>query len=50
ENSNGKSSSKVEPKKRKLGGAAKPEPMKKSKSGKEVNGVVAVKLSPLEGQ
>ncbi|XP_045796894.1 DNA mismatch repair protein MSH6 [Trifolium pratense] len=48
ENSNGKSRGKVEPKKRKLGGAAKPEPMKKSKSGKEVNGVVAVKLSPLE--
>jgi hypothetical protein len=49
ENSNGKSSGKVEPKKRKLGGAAKPEPMKKSKSGKEVN-AVAVKHSPLEGQ
>ncbi|WJX79846.1 DNA mismatch repair protein msh6 [Trifolium repens] len=47
ENSNGKSSGKVEPKKRKLGGAAKPEPMKKSKSGKEVN-AVAVKHSPLE--
>jgi DNA mismatch repair protein MSH6 len=49
ENSNGKSSSKVEPKKRKLGGAVKPEPMKKSKSGKEVN-AAAVKHSPLEGQ
>lgn len=46
ESAKGKNSNKVEPKKRKLGGGAKMEPMKKSKSGNEVNRV-AVKLSPL---
>jgi len=46
ESGKGKSSNKVELKKRKLGGGAKMEPMKKSKSGNEVNRV-AVKLSPL---
>lgn len=43
----GKTNGKVEPKKRKLGEAAKSEPAKKSRSGTEVNRV-AVKLSPLE--
>ncbi|CAK8544398.1 unnamed protein product [Lathyrus sativus] len=42
-----KSSGKVEPKKRKLGEALKLEPVKKSKSGNDVNSV-AVKHSPLE--
>ncbi|KAL5060662.1 hypothetical protein RYX36_032266 [Vicia faba] len=47
ESAKGKSGGKVEPKKRKLGEALKLEPVKKSKSGNEVN-TVAVKRSPLE--